>query len=457
MSDHLQQMLDAHAARTGTPGAAVGVYLDGKEYYAFHGVTSIENPLPVAAETMFQFGSTGKTFTATAMMRLVEAGKVDWDAPVRTYVPEFVLADEQTAATVTVLQLFNHTAGWSGDFMGSASDLGDEALARFVTAMSTLPQERPLGTGASYNNASLSLAGRVIEKVTGQRFEDAIAELIFLPLGMDHSYFFAVDVMTRSFVVGHNSDAEGNFTVARPWSLPRSGAPAGGITANAADQVKWIRFHLGDGSAADGKRVLSQENLAKMQQPTVHMKGSAMGDAVGISWMLKDVDGVQLVSHGGSTLGQQSAFVMVPEKNFGITVLTNASSAGTDLHHGLVREALAHFVGVVETDPEPFVRDSAALAEFLGTYDTIAMALEVRASKDGLLVDTSAKPAFLEAIGASAEDFAEPPMAIAMVGSEGDRFVGTEGSAAGMTGFFARDESGAVSGIHLGGRLAGRT
>ena len=456
MSDHLQEMLDTHAARTGTPGAAVGVYLDGKEYYAYHGVTSVENPLPVEANTLFQFGSTGKTYTATAMMRLVEAGKVDWDAPVRTYVPELELSDEQTAASVTVLQLFNHTAGWAGDFMGEGSDLGDDALARYVTAMATLPQERPLGTGASYNNASLSLAGRVIEKVTGKRFEDAIVDLIFTPLGMEHSFFFPNDVMTRRFVVGHNSDPDGNFTVARPWALPRSGAPAGGIAANAGDLVTWIRFHLGDGTAADGTRLLSKQNLEKMQQPTVHMPGSALGDAIGISWMLKDVDGVGLVSHGGSTLGQQSAFVMVPDKHFGISVVTNASSAGSDLNHGLVRDALAHFVGVVESDPEPVVRDTQELAEFVGEYDTIAMSLKVSASAEGLLVDAVAKPAFLEAIGASEEDFAEPPMAVGMVGSQGDQFVATEGSGKGMTGYFTRDDSGAVSGIHLGGRLAGR-
>lgn len=456
MSDHLQEMLDSHASRTGTPGAAVGVYLDGDERYAYHGVTSVENPLPVEANTLFQFGSTGKTFTATAMMRLVEAGKVEWDAPVRTYVPELKLSDEQTAAAVTVLELFNHTAGWAGDFMGTGSDLGDDALAGYVTAMATLAQERPVGTGVSYNNASLSLAGRVIEKVTGKRFEDAIDELLFAPLGMEHSFFFANDVMTRRFVVGHNSDPEGKFTVARPWALPRSGAPAGGITANAGDQVTWIRFHLGDGTAPNGTRLLSPQNLEKMKQPTVHMPGSALGDAVGISWMLKDADGVQLVSHGGSTLGQQSAFVMAPEKHFGIAVLTNASSAGSDLNHGLVRDALAHFAGVVETDPEPVSRDSKALAEFVGDYGTIATSIHVSESGGGLVVDTAAKSAFLQAIGASEEDFAAPAMAIGMVGSEGDQFVVGEGSAKGTTGYFARDDSGAVSGIHLGGRLAGR-
>jgi len=110
----------------------------------------------------------------------------------------------------------------------------------------------------------------------------------------------------------------------------------------------------------------------------------------------------------------------------------------------------------VESDPEPAARDLKELTEFIGDYDTIAMSLKVRESADGLLVDATAKPAFLQAIGASEEDFAEPPMAIGMVGSQGDQFVATDGASKGMTGYFARDDSGAVSGIHLGGRLAGR-
>jgi CubicO group peptidase (beta-lactamase class C family) len=456
MSDHLHDLLATHAARTGTPGVAVGVYLDGEELYAYHGVTSVENPLPVDADTLFQFGSTGKTFTATAIMRLVEQGKVDLDATVRTYLPEFAVADEETSAKVTVLNLLNHTAGWSGDFMGIGKDLGDDTLARYVEAMSTLPQENPLGAGVSYNNASLSVAGRVIEKVTGQRFEDAIAELIFSPLGMKHSFFFADDVMTRRFVVGHNPGPDGKFTVARPWALPRSGAAAGGITANAGDQVAWIRFHLGDGTASDGTRLLTQESLDRMKQPTMHMPGAALGDAVGISWMMRDVDGVTVVSHGGSTIGQQSAFEMVPERKFGIAVMTNGGSAGSDLNHGLVRDVLEHYAGVVEKDPETATRESAALSDFVGDYDTIAMAIEVRESDGGLRVEMKAKPAFLEAIGASAEDFAEPPVPVGMVGAEGDRFVVSDGAAKGMKGYFARNAAGEVSGIHMGGRLAAR-
>src|SRR5437868_2575329 len=90
-----QEKLSEIAERLQVPGVAVGVLIDGEEHYAFHGVTSVENPLPVDEDTLFQFGSTGKTFTATAMLRLVEQGKVDLDAPVRTYVPELKLKDEE--------------------------------------------------------------------------------------------------------------------------------------------------------------------------------------------------------------------------------------------------------------------------------------------------------------------------------------------------------------------------
>src|SRR3954471_1486221 len=97
------------------PGVSVGTIKDGAEEYAFHGVTSIENPLAVDENTLFQFGSTGKTYTATAIMRLVEQGLVQLDAKVKTYVPELTLKDKEAENNVTVLQLLNHTAGWSGD------------------------------------------------------------------------------------------------------------------------------------------------------------------------------------------------------------------------------------------------------------------------------------------------------------------------------------------------------
>ena len=97
----LQEWVTEAAERLAVPGVAVGVYHDGEEHYAFHGVTSLENPLPVDEHTLFQFGSTGKTFTATAIMRLVEQGRIELDAPVRTYLPELKLKDDNVAERTT--------------------------------------------------------------------------------------------------------------------------------------------------------------------------------------------------------------------------------------------------------------------------------------------------------------------------------------------------------------------
>ena len=116
------------------PGVAVGVWADSQEDYACHEVTSLENPLPVDKDTLFVLGSVTKTFTATTLMRLVAEGKVKLDAPVRQYVPELTLADEQAAQTMTNLNLLNHTSGldWRVDV---DSGEGDDALAREVAKL----------------------------------------------------------------------------------------------------------------------------------------------------------------------------------------------------------------------------------------------------------------------------------------------------------------------------------
>jgi CubicO group peptidase (beta-lactamase class C family) len=450
---HLQDQVGAFAEEMSVPGVAAGVLHGGEEACAFYGVTSVDNPLPVDPSTLFQFGSTGKTFTATAIMRLVERGDVDLDAPVRTYVPELRLRDEDVAAKVTVLQLLNHTAGWEGDLFDDTG-AGDDALARYVERMAGLHQEFPPGAGVSYNNASLSLAGRVIEKVTGQVFERALGELVLQPLGMDHTFFFPVDIMTRRFSVGHSIDSDGNTTVTRPWAIPRSSNPAGGMSANVADQLKWARFHLGDGTP-----LLSAESLKRMQEPTAEMPGSALGDAVGISWLLSDVDGVRLVAHGGTTIGQYSTFLMVPERDFALVSMTNCGPNGPELNRRLQRWALQHYVGVRDDDPTPVDLAAAELEPYTGRYETIASQVEVTVSGSGLSAQVSRKEETTAALrdaddaGTEAE---EPPLPLAMLG-DGDRFVVSGGPGKGMRGYFTRDASGAVSGMHLGGRLTRRT
>jgi CubicO group peptidase (beta-lactamase class C family) len=452
----LQEWVSEAAERLAVPGAAVGVYHDGKEHYAFHGVTSLKNPLPVDERTLFQFGSTGKTFTATAIMRLVDQGRVELEATVRTYLPELKLQDEDVAQRVIVLQLLNHTAGWSGDVFDNTGD-GDDALARYVELMADVEQVTPLGAEVSYNNASLSIAGRIIERVTGKTYEQAIKELLFEPLGLDHCFFFPNEIMTRRFVVGHNQHADGSITVARPWAMARNGNPAGGISSNAGDLIAWARFHLGDGRAADGTEVLSEKLLDLMKEATVETPGSALGDAIGISWMLRDVDGVRIVGHGGDTLGQHSTFDMVPERQFAIAGLTNCGPNGNQFLDELGRWALEDYIGVIDRDPEPLALEEGKLAEYAGTYETVAAMAHVTLNgKGGLALKAEIKPETLAKLVEEGEEPPDdsPPFPLGILPGSCDRYIVTDGPAKGMKGYFVRNSDGSIASVHVGGRLA---
>jgi CubicO group peptidase (beta-lactamase class C family) len=446
----LRAFVREQAEARAVPGVAAAIFLDGKEYYAYHGVTSVENPLPVDENTLFQFGSTGKTFTATAIMRLVEEGRIELDAPVRRYVPEFHLRDEDVAARVTVMHLLNHTAGWDGDMMDDTGN-GDDALAQYVGRMARLQQLTPLGSAVSYNNSALSLAGYVLARVTGKTFEQAMEELIFTPLGIK-GYFFPNDVMTRRFAVGHNRTPDGEVRVARPWALPRSMHPAGGISSNARDQIAWARFHMGDGRAPDGQRILRSETLRRMQVATADCFGMAIGDQCAITWWLRRVGDLTMVSHGGTTNGQHSLFAMVPARQFAVISLTNCGPNGAELNDALERWALKACLGVEMPEEAAADRPEAELAAYVGRFETIASVCQVRIQGGGLLAQVEPKPEFLAQVHEEAPP-PEPPIPLGLIPG-GDRYVVTDGPAKGMRGYFRRDGGGRVDAIHLGGRLA---
>ena len=178
----LCEQVVADMDRLSIPGVAVGVLAGDQELAAGFGVTSVENPLPVTPDTLFQIGSITKTFVATAVMRLVENGKLDLDMPIRTWLPDLRLFDDGVAQRVTLRHLLTHTGGWVGDYFNDFGS-GDDALARMVAEVAKLPQLTPLGEHYSYNNAGFYLAGRVLEAVTGTPFEQAIKALVLDPLG----------------------------------------------------------------------------------------------------------------------------------------------------------------------------------------------------------------------------------------------------------------------------------
>jgi CubicO group peptidase (beta-lactamase class C family) len=213
------------------PGVALGVVVGGEAFAQGFGVTSLEHPLPVTLDTLFQIGSTTKTITTTALMRLVEQGLVNLDKPVKGYLKGFRVKDKIASDKVTVKQLLNHTSGWLGDYFEDTGD-GDDALKKYVAKMAKLEQQTPLGEVWSYNNAAFCLAGFLIEQITKKPYEFALKELVLEPLGLSQSLFFPSQVMLKRFAVGHSikklEDGEEQVITASPWPIPRSSNAAGG-------------------------------------------------------------------------------------------------------------------------------------------------------------------------------------------------------------------------------------
>lgn len=377
----LTEVVVAAMRRLGVPGVAVGIRHGDHSYLAGYGVTSMENPLPVTADTLFQIGSTTKTVTGTLVMRLVEMGLIDLDEPVRTYIPDLRLSSPEAEAIVTTRHLVAHMAGWGGDYFSDTGS-GDDCLARYVAELAELPQLVPPGTLWAYNNAGFGLAGRVIEVVTGKAYEEAAHEMVLAPIGLDNSFFYPADVISRRFVVGHRRDENQDPQVLRPWAVSRATNPIGGLCSSARDQLRYAAFHLGDGSLADGTQLLREETMREMQ--TIHYPAN-LGRQMGLSWILKEIDGARIVLHGGATAGQQSAFMMVPSEKFAVTVLTNAEE-GSMLHETVTNWALDHFLGLREAKPAFLELSRDEVEPYLGTYEAQMTHIELFYEEEHLMM-----------------------------------------------------------------------
>jgi CubicO group peptidase (beta-lactamase class C family) len=449
----LGKVVEAAMEKFDVPGVAVGIFHDGQEVTAGYGVTNLEFPLPVDEETLFQIGSTTKTFTATAIMQLVDEGQIDLEAPVRTYLPKFRVSAKELGDQILVRHLLTHTGGWLGDYFEDVGR-GDDALRRIVSRMATrTPQLTPLGKWWSYNNAGFYVAGRLIEVLTGQQYESVIASRILQPLGMEKTFFFPEDVFTHKTALGHVPSLDG-LKVARPWGLIRSANAAGGIVSNAPDQLRYARFHLGDGTAPDGTKVLSKESLDRMKEPLA--PAGSIADAVGVSWLLEEAGGHQIVAHGGSVNGQMSAFAMVPAAGFAVTVLTN-SHLGHQLDSVVVDWALETLVGAKKAKPEPIDIGKKKLEALAGAYKQGGVTLHLEPAGKRLKLTSVVPPQMLE----EQPDLAvilPPPVRLDVVANEKTmtRVVAIDKPLAGRRGEFIRDDDGNVAWFRWGGRTAVR-
>jgi CubicO group peptidase (beta-lactamase class C family) len=366
----LDAQIEAAMAEYHIPGVAVGVFYQGQEYLRGYGVTNVDYPQPVDGDTLFRIGSITKTFTGTTVMRLVEQGLLDLDAPVRTYLPGLRLTDESVAARVTLRQCLNHSAGWLGDCF-SDFGRGADALTRYVAGMAELPQLTPLGQVFSYNNAAIVLAGHVIETVVGQPYEDVVRQQLLDPLGLEHTYFFSDEIVGYNLAASHVVEADQPVVQPALWRLWRTLDPTGGLIASTRDLLRYARFHLSDGATADAP-LLSPATLRAMR--TDLGPGGTMEtdfDGVGVTWFQRSTaDGVPVYKHTGDWPGQAAGVLFVPARGFAMTVLTNATS-GMPLRDELMfadNGPLHQFTGLRYPPAVPQVLAAVRLAPYEGRY-----------------------------------------------------------------------------------------
>lgn len=427
------------------PGVALGILYEGEEQSAGMGVTSVETRVPVTPQTLYQIGSITKTFLGTLVMRLVEMGEVELDAPIKHYLPDLKLQDADAMERATLFHCLTHTGGWLGDYFDDLGR-GDDALARIVASMAQLPQLTPLGAVWSYNNAGFYLAGRVVEVVTGKPFESAMQELIFDPLGLENSYFFAEDVISRAFAVGHEKQSDNTITVARPWALSRSAHPPGGILSNIPDLLAYARFHMGDGSLPDGTRILSQQSLTEMQTPYFP---STDPQSVGLTWYMRDVNGAKMFGHNGGTNGQLTVLQICPARKLAFAVLTNGD-LGMTLTNNVTASILQHYLGIAPTVNVPIPMSAAELEPYVGRYEA-PLDDAVLSVRDGELILQLTDKGGFPAKSSPPPGSQPPPVRAAFYAY--DKLFVQEDPYKDARGQFLRDPGGEIRWLRFSGRI----
>ena len=319
--------IERHMHRLHVPGAALAI-VEGDRIVHLRGFGMArpggEAPSP---QTPFILGSTTKSFTALAVMQLVEAGKIVLDAPVQRYLPWFRVADAAASARITVRHLLNQTSGLpqlAGAIILADLDQRAAARERQARALATLGPSRPPGTAWEYSNLNYLLLGLVIEAASGASYEAYVQDHVFAPLGMRHSYTTRAAAERDGLAVGHRYWFA--VPIAAPTlPVPRGPVPAGYLISSAENMARYLIAHLNDGRYGDAQ-VLSPDGIAELHRPAVpaRMLSLPMG-SYGMGWFVEEVGQGTLLWHDGTLPDFFSYMALVPESKRGVVLLVNAN------------------------------------------------------------------------------------------------------------------------------------
>jgi CubicO group peptidase (beta-lactamase class C family) len=323
--DMIDRYIEQGLKRLKVPGAAVAI-VEGDQIVHQRGFGQARpGGGPPSPETPFFIGSLTKSFTALAVMQLVEAGKVDLDAPVQHYLPWFRVADAQASAQMTVRQLLNQTSGlptspgWAtlADF-DSSPDAGE----RQARALATLRLTRPVGSAFEYNNMNYNLLGLIVEATSGESYAAYVQHHIFGPLDMRHSYTTRSEAARNGLAVGHRYWFAYPI-VAPDLPLPRGSLPAGQLISSAEDMAHYLIAQLNEGRYG-GVQILSPAGIAEMHRPGVKFTMMGIPGQYGMGWFIDGQDQNRIVWHSGIVPDFFAYMAILPGQNKGLVLLMNA-------------------------------------------------------------------------------------------------------------------------------------
>lgn len=320
------------------PGLALGIVKDGRILYLKGYGQADPSGGAVTPDTPFVIGSNSKSITALAVLQLVEAGKIDLDAPVQRYIPSFRVVGPRSSASgmpttedsskdvsssITVRHLLNQTSGLSQSSAYKTVFLtynGDDALEKSARVYTEGVQlNRPVGQSYEYSNGNYIILGLIVQRVSGQSYESYVKEHIFAPLSMHNSFVSQEEALQHGMAMAHRRWFGFNVASTAPYTYNRGDLPAGYIISSAEDMSHFLIAQLNGGRYGDVS-VLSPAGINLMQTEPVPGTYS-------MGWFSDEVSDIPVIGHAGGTPGFQSHIWFAPEQRLGVVVLANVLSA----------------------------------------------------------------------------------------------------------------------------------
>jgi CubicO group peptidase (beta-lactamase class C family) len=334
--DDFEEFVDDVMEQWNVPGLAIGVVKDNKVIYMKgFGYQDVEKNVPVNTKTIFSIGSCTKAFTATAIGMLVDDGNLKWNTPINEFLPDFQFYDPYATAHLNPKDLLLHRTGLRGhNKVHDISPLSRDSLYKIIRYL-----EPNIGFRENFQYANLNyqIAGYLVDKLSGDSFEQYITNRIFKPLGMTNSTFFIDDRQAGSNIAHPymNFGAHDNWGEAvlntHYFSMSKASqggtAPSGGIYSNVEDMVEWIKLNL-NGGAIDDHQIISAENLQIIHTPYMGIKyypDDKMSPfyAFGMGWSISPFQGFYFLRHDGQMYGYMADVSFMPYENIGVVILTN--------------------------------------------------------------------------------------------------------------------------------------